>query len=230
LGKRYADRRGRHIIGRVDRDRLFRPNIIRIKFDDTSMDTFTHKTLGTFKQREYIDELRWETELELPAFAAFKYSANGKVRRSRKVPVAIYCDEPPPKVALKMLATMKASQKKLVKNICDAFFRDLHQQGYDDLPGPDDGYGMWWSRDPVTVALSCREVLEKRLKQDRIWQPEDLFALLYEPSIEIYPSMPDVDGVVRTLIDMGAEFEDEHGVSVLTDGKKVLNLGYAGEA
>lgn len=194
------------------------------------MDTFTHKTLGTFTQREKYDELRWETDLELPAFAAFRYFANGKVRRSAKVPVAIYCDGPPPKPALKMLTAIKTSQKKLVKDICDAFFRDLHQQGYDDLPGPDDGYGMWWSRDPVAVALSCRKVLEKRLKQDRIWQPEDLFAILYEPSIEIYPSMADADGIPRTLIDLGAEFEDEHGVSVLTDGKQVLNLGYSGEA
>lgn len=194
------------------------------------MKTFTHKALGSFKLREYFDELRWEADLELPAFAAFKYSANGNVRRSRKVPVAIYCDEPPPKVAVKMLTTIKASQKKLVKNICDAFFRDLHQQGCDDLRGPDDGYGMWWSRDPVTVALSCREVLEERVKHDRIWHPEDLLAVLYEPSIEIYPSMTDADGIVRTLIDMGAEFDDEHGVGVLTDGKKVLNLGYSGEA
>jgi hypothetical protein len=194
------------------------------------MDAFSHKTLGSFTQREYCDELRWETDLELPAFSAFKYFANGKVRRSRKVPAAIYCDEPPPKPALKMLTTIKASQKKLVKNICDAFFRDLHQQGYDDLSRPDDGYGMWWSRDPVTVALSCREVLQKRLKQDRIWSPEDLFAVLYEPSIEIYPSIQDDAGIPRTLIDMGAEFEEEHGVSVLTDGKRVLNLGYSGEA
>ena len=89
---------------------------------------------------------------------------------------------------------------------------------------------MWWSRDPVSVALSCREVLQKRLKQDRIWQPEDLLAVLYEPSIEVYPSMQDDTGIPRTLIDMGAEFEEEHGVSVLTDGKKVLNLGYSGEA
>ena len=89
---------------------------------------------------------------------------------------------------------------------------------------------MWWSRDPVTVALSCREVLLKRLKRDRMWEPDDLFAVLYEPTIEIYPSTQDSKGNPRTLIDMAAEFEDEHGVSVLTDGKHVLNLGYSGEA
>ena len=194
------------------------------------MDKFTHKTLGSFTQRDYCDELRWETELALPAFAAFKYCANGKVRRSPKVPAAIYSDEAPTKPALKMLTKIKTSQKKLVKSICDAFFRDLHQQGYDDLPQPDEGYGMWWSRDPVVVALSCREVLEKRLKQDRIWEPEDLFAVLYEPRIAIFPSMTDGAGIPRALIDMGAEFEQEHGVSVLTDGKNVLNLGYSGEA
>ena len=194
------------------------------------METFKHKTLGTFTQRDHYDELRWETELALPAFSAFKYAANGKARRSPKVPVAIYSDAPPPKSALKMLTTIKTSQKKLVKSICDAFYRDLHQQDYDDLPQQDDGYGMWWSRDPVAVALSCRKVLEKRLKQDRIWQPEDLLAVLYEPSVEVYPSMVDGAGVPRTLIDLGAEFEEEHGVAVLTDGKKVLNLGYSGEA
>lgn len=194
------------------------------------METFKHKTLGTFEPRDHFDELRWENALELPAFAAFKYSSSGKTRRSRKVPVAIYCDEPPPKEALKMLTKIKTSQKKLVKGICDAFFHDLHQQGYDDVPGPHDDYGMWWSRDPVMVALSCREVLEKRLKQDRIWEPEDLLAVLYEPSIEIYPSMRASDGTIRTLINMDAEFEVEHGVGVLTDGKNVLNLGYAGEA
>lgn len=43
------------------------------------------------------------------------------------------------------------------------------------------------------------------------------FAVLYEPSIEVFPAM--TDGIPRTLIDFGAEVEDEHGVSVLADGK-----------
>lgn len=192
------------------------------------MNTFTHKTLGTFTQRDYFDELRWETELELPAFSAFKYLANGKPRRSKKVEAAIYCDEEPPKPALSMLSKVQRSQKALVKNICETFFRDLHQQGYDSWPTEDDGFGMWWSRDPVAVALSCREALQKRLKQDRILQPEDLFAVLYEPSIEIRVSEFSTSGI-EMMINMGAEFEEEHGVGITTDGKNVLNLGYAGE-
>ena len=194
------------------------------------MKTFTHKSLGTFTQREFCDQLRWESELELPAFAAFKYRSNGATRRSKKIDVEIYDDAPPSKSALKMLTKIKTSQKTLVKNICETFFRDLHQDGYDEWPTEEDGFGMWWSRDPVAVALSCREVLQKRLKQDRIWRPEDLLAVLYEPTIEIRPSEINADGIPRTLIDMGAQFELDHGVSVLTDGKNVLNLGYSGEA
>jgi len=192
------------------------------------MTQYHHKTLGTFTQREEFDEIRWETDLELPAFAAFSYMGNGKRRRSKKVPVAICGEAQPTQAAIKMLQTIKRSQKQLIKNICRTFFDDLRQQGYDDS-GRHEGHGMWWSRDPVTVALACREVLLKRLKSDRMWEPEDLFAVLYEPSIEIFPSDTD-DGIPRTLIDFGAEFEDEHGVSVRTDGKRVLNLGYSGEA
>jgi len=192
------------------------------------MPEFRHKTLGTFTQREEFDEIRWEIDLELPAFAAFCYMGNGKRRRSKKVPAAICSDDEPTKSSIKMLQTIKRSQKQLVKNICTTFFDDLRQQGYDDS-GRHEGHGMWWSRDPVTVALACREVLLKRLKRERMWEPEDLFAVLYEPSIEIFPTET-VDGIPRTLIDFGAEFEDEHGVSVRTDGKRVLNLGYSGEA
>ena len=189
---------------------------------------FHHKTIGTFTQREKFDDIRWETNLELPAFAAFSYIRNGKRRRSNKVPVSIYNDAEPTHAAITILQTFKRSQKQLVKNICTTFFDDLRQQGYDD-PCRHKGHGMWWSRDPVTVALACREVLLIRLKRERIWKPEDLFAVLYEPRIEIFPEDKN-DGIPRTLIDFGAEFEDEHGVSVRTDGKRVLNIGYSGEA
>jgi hypothetical protein len=192
------------------------------------MPEFRHKTLGTFKQREEFDEIRWETDLELAAFAAFSYMRNGKRRRSKKVPVAICSDDEPTKASIKILETIKRSQKQLVKNICTTFFDDLRQQGYDDS-GRHEGHRMWWSRDPVTVALACREVLLKRLKRERMWEPEDLLVVLYEPRIEIFPTETD-DGIPRTVIDFGAEFEDEHGVSVRTDGKRVLSLGYSGEA
>ncbi len=192
------------------------------------MPEFRHKTLGTFTQREEFDEIRWETDLELPAFAVFSYMGNGKRRRSTKVPVSICSDDEPTKAAVKMIKAIKRSQKQLVKNICTTFFDDLRQQGYDDS-GRYEGHGMWWSRDPVTVALACREVFLKRKKRERMWEPEDLLVVLYEPRIEIFPS-DNGDGLPRTLIDFGAEFEDEHGVSVRTDGKRVLNLGYSGEA
>ena len=192
------------------------------------MTVFHHKTLGDFTRREAFDEVRWENKLELPAFAAFCYTRDGKRKRSKLVPATIYSDDEPSKSAIKVLQTIKRSQKQLVKKICATFFDDLCQQGYDD--SRHDGHGMWWSRDPVTVALSCREVLLKRLKRERIWEPKDLLAVLYEPSIEIYASMSEDNDLPRTLIDFAAEFEDEHGVSVRTDGKRVLNLGYSGEA
>ncbi|MCA9035862.1 MAG: hypothetical protein KDA91_12080 [Planctomycetaceae bacterium] len=195
------------------------------------MSTFHHKILGDFTFDENDEDPRWVAQCEFPAFAAFKYSSNGRVSRRRKIPVAVYGEMVPPKDAISVLMTIRKSQKKLVEGICRAFFRDLHQQGYEDLSALEEDYGMWWSRDPVAVALSCREVLLKRLKRDRIWQPEDLFAVLYEPSIEIYPDSDESgEDCPRTLIDFGAEFEQEHGVSVLTDGKSVLNLGYSGEA
>jgi hypothetical protein len=129
-----------------------------------------------------------------------------------------------------MLLKIRKSQKKLVHNVCQAFFDDLHQDGYHAESVPHSKFGMWWSEDPVEVAMSCREALLKRLKRDRLRQPDDLIAVLYEPSIAIYPSMMVSNSTPRTLINLGAEFEDEHGVSVLTDGSTVLNLGYSGDA
>lgn len=155
---------------------------------------------------------------------------NGRARRSKKVHVSMFCDSEPPKAAIQMLLKIRKSQKKLVDNICKVFFDDLHQDGYHSETVPHSKFGMWWSEDPVEVAMSCREALEKRLKRDRLWQPEDVLAILYEPFIAIYPSETGDETLPRTLINMGAEFEDEHGVSVLTDGVKVLNLGYMGEA
>ncbi|MFO0916218.1 MAG: hypothetical protein U0795_24885 [Pirellulales bacterium] len=190
------------------------------------MATFKHRDFGSFRQHNRFGEVRWEAVVELPAFASFKYRSNGRQRRTGRVPTAICCDGEPTKEALKVLATIRKFQNRLVKNICNAFLEDLHQQGYVGVPGELDGYGMWWSRDPVAVALSCRDVLIKRRKRERICDPEDLFAVLYEPTIEIRIR----DGLPRTLIDMEAEFEPEHGVSVLTDGRKVLGLGYSGES
>jgi hypothetical protein len=194
------------------------------------MKSFQHKTLGCFEPTDWYGQLCWKTEIELTAFSAFKYCRNGRARRSKKVHVSIFCDSEPPKAAIQMLIKIRKSQKKLVDNICKAFFDDLHQDGYHSETVPHSKFGMWWSEDPVEVAMSCREALEKRLKRDRLWQPEDVLAILYEPFIAIYPSETGDETLPRTLINMGAEFEDEHGVSVLTDGIKVLNLGYMGEA
>ena len=194
------------------------------------MTSFEHKSLGYFKQLDWYGQNCWQAEIEIAAFSAFKYCRNGRTRRSKKVHVSIYCDGEPPKVATQMLLKIRKSQKKLVNNICQTFFDDLHQNGYHAESVAHSKFGMWWSEDPVEVAMSCREALLKRVKRDRLEQPDDLFAVLYEPSIAIYPSMMVGNSIPRTLINMGAEFEDEHGVSVLTDGSTVLNLGYSGEA
>ena len=193
------------------------------------MSKFHHKTLGTFTRHEEPYEVRWENELVLPAFAAFSYTRTGKRRRSKKVPVEIRCDYKPTPSSIKVLQAIKKSQKQSVKNICTTFFHDLRQQGYEE-PGHHGGYGMWWSQDPIDVALSCREALLKRVKRERMWEPDDLLVVLYEPRIEIYSLDSEDDDLPHTRINFGAEFEDEHGVSVRTDGKQVLNVGYAGEA
>ena len=191
------------------------------------METFKHRTLGEFKRIEEFDESWWRGSLDLPAFAAFRYLPNGKQQRRSKVPVEIFGEPPPSKPAMKVLSSIRTSQKRLVVDICKTFFRDLHQQGYDDLSAELEGFGMWWSRDPVSVALSCREALLKRRKRDHMWEPEDLFAVLYEPRIRIHPDLGEPDGPPHTVIQMGAEFEEEHGVGVVTDGKRVIGLGYA---
>ena len=194
------------------------------------MGKFEHKTLGRFIQKDYFGDLRWECNVELPAFAVFKYCGNGRMRRSNKVPVCIYSDAEPPMCAIRVLQKIRRSQKALVHNILQAFYDDFWLHRSDDDPAPDRDSGMWWGNDPVEVALSCREALEKRLDTDRIYKPEDLIAVLYAPSIDVFPASSDDSSTPRTLVDLGAEFEVEHGVSALTDGKDILGLGYSGEA
>jgi hypothetical protein len=183
------------------------------------MVTHKHKTLGTFRREDYFGDIRWNTTLEIPSFASFKDYRDTKSRRTKKVDVHIF-QETPTKAAFAMLAKIKRNQKTLVKNIKLAFFNDFNGVGPDS--------GMWWRLEPVNLALSCREAMDKKFGRDRIHFPDDLDVLLYAPSIEI--SNENNSSSIRTLVDMGAIFEDDHGVSALTDGKTVLGLGYSGDA
>jgi hypothetical protein len=186
--------------------------------------TWKHPQLGTFTMRARFGRHLWENVLDLPAFAIFKFSRNGRFRGVKKLRCEIVgreSESTPLKSTIHLCERIAKNQDKLVRNIRDSLFQDINGEGKDS--------GMWWRHDPIEFAVLCCEFLREKTRFSRVYHPEQIEMLIGGPTITIDQYSSDSKAPLA-MINVSTYFKDEHGLGVLTNGNSVLGLGYAGEA
>ena len=130
--------------------------------------------------------------------------------------IARYVEDegPPDPRALALLEPLVANAAALPDLIVDAM--------WNELSGGEAENGHWWARPGglETVNEGLDEPITKRGDLWRVLQPDALFV------------REDVHGdrQLTAGVAFACDFEEEHGLDVLTDGTRVLGTGYALDA
>ncbi len=178
--------------------------------------TWDHPQLGRFK---FVDGVWWTTIVDVPAFKAFAYDTgfSNAPRSTGKHKLAFQADDEadaPSPAAIALASKVLANHAKLVAVVTHALWDDFNGRGPES--------GMWWRGDLAQVA-------EMMGADEPPTKADDLLALMQVSQITV---RKDVDGMDEPVVELSfhAEFDQEHGVGVLTDGDTVLGMGYSGEA
>jgi hypothetical protein len=185
------------------------------------MPTWTHQQLGTFTH----NHVGWARDIALPAFKPFRYDWGGRLRTRSRFTLEFDADDEnegniptPSKRAIAIAQRTIRNQEMLADRVLNAVWKDLHGRGRET--------GMWWHGDLRTVDQRIVEVFENRKgKPDSLSSPEDLYLLMGVTLIQIRESTYLYERPSATIC-FSAAFDDEHGVGVLTDGTRVLGIGY----
>ncbi|SMP80088.1 hypothetical protein SAMN06265222_1441 [Neorhodopirellula lusitana] len=179
------------------------------------MAKWTHPDIGVFTFCDYA----WVATCTLPAFKAFRYRPHSRNVGRTKLSLKFNAedeDDVPSKKAVTVAKRIVKNQASLVRRIKKAIFDDVHGAGPDS--------GMWWHGDINSIADSYRACSPSR-KSPVISSPDDFDLLLATPEISIRKSVPYYDNPIAE-IGFYAVYDAEHGVGVLTDGNRVLGIGY----
>jgi hypothetical protein len=192
--------------------------------------TWTDPLLGTFEYDH--DDEAWVATVKAPGFDRFCYNtgysnAGPPTGEYRLRFVHTTAAAPPSGAPVALARRVLADPAKLVTTIQQAL--------WDDFTGQEPGSPMWWHGDLDEVgSMSGGEPPAG---------PDDLLRMMrlcdivittladyptYEPSDFGPPEVKTSDEPIAELR-FWAQFEEEHDVGVLTDGVRVLGLGYAGE-
>jgi hypothetical protein len=176
--------------------------------------TWDHPSLGHFQ----YDGVSWTTVIDMPAFKAFSYDTgySNAPRSTGKHVLAFQADDAtdlPSPAAIALASKILANQAKLVTKVTHALWEDFNGRG--------PGSPMWWHGDLAQVA-------EMMGADQPPTARDDLLALMQVSQIIV---RKDVEGPVEPVVELcfHAEFDQEHGVGVLTDGETVLGMGYSGD-
>jgi len=175
--------------------------------------TWSHPELGDFKLD--VDEM-WEGHCEMPAFAIYNWDADanqlaGKFGLTFCLSNQKNIKAGPPPEAIAIALAVIANQQKLAPAVAAALWEDFNDRGPDS--------GMWWRGDTSEVARQFRYSDLPAPKSAR-----DLITAMSLNYVSIDNNVHGHDGFLAEL-HFAALFEMEHGVGVLTDGKKILGLG-----
>ena len=180
------------------------------------MGTWKHPQLGDFSYDS--DEGGWVGRIDLPAMKIFNWEdeepPTGKyelVFRNEDE------DEKPPSAgAVQIALAVLANQAKLPQMVTGIL--------WDQFNGRGTRSDMWWYGDmnQVTENFGYGDLPPPK-------RPEDLAPVMNFLRVNIYEQkyeykIPFADLNFNTL------FEEEHGVSILTDGKVILGTGYMHDA
>lgn len=167
--------------------------------------SFNHPTLG---QLHSDDGYLWEGEAFLPCFA--KHGWNETLQ------IQIYGDEqgPPHAHAIALLEPLITSAPRLPDLIVDGL--------WNELSGGEAENNHWWARHGGLEAAN--EVLDEPLAAR-----DDLWRVLHPNSLFVREDTHG-DGHLTAGVGFGCDFEEEHGLDVLTDSIHILGTGYALDA
>jgi hypothetical protein len=164
--------------------------------------SFNHPILGTLT---FDDCDLWEGEITLPDFSLHGWRDT--------LSLYLYSSEegPPDPRALALLEPLVANAAKLPDLIVDAL--------WNELSGGETENGHWWAR-PGGL-----EIANEALDEGSIAQRDDLWRVLRPQSMFVRRDRHG-DGELTPGVSFHCDFEEEHGLDVLTDGTKVLGTGY----
>jgi hypothetical protein len=174
--------------------------------------SWQHPTLGRLE----FNRFGWGAVVDVPAFKRFSYDTGYPNARRSKGKHDLRLEAPgegrkPSAAVVKLALAVIENQAALVTEICRALWEGFNGRGPKSA--------MWWWGGLDEVA----EVMD-----DGIPRPADaegVAALLQVSGIAIHGESKWTPRPV-VEITFHAAFEEEHGVSVLTDGRKVIGTGY----
>jgi hypothetical protein len=169
-----------------------------------------HNELGEFER----EGEGWSQYNDLPEFARFTYgSADSTVQISIATDSA---DVEPSHEAALLVNRLVNHHDQLVNNIIKAIWRDLWGRGPDS--------GMWWRNNIEQVLANAGEAFPDG--PPALNKADDIFPFLGCLGIRIEEDARNYDKPVACIEFMSA-YEDEHCVGVLSNGRRVIGLGYA---
>ena len=178
---------------------------------------WAHPELGVFR----FTDPEWTTTVRLPAYKRFIYrefrrnSGRSTVELGFSLPHFDTSDRPT-KPAVTVALRVVRNQELLANKLEKAIWLDLNGKGRNT--------GMWWHSDLPGFDRTFTEPYGTDLKQT-LQTRESVRRVIGEPSIHIVESVYGYDRPCAKL-SFSAAFDPEHGVGVLTDGNKILGVGY----
>ena len=172
------------------------------------MNDYTHPTLGLLRWDDEFHE--YVAEVELAGWHLFSYGGKGDVRQELRFP---FDQDVTPEQA--------AVAEKIVANgirLVDAVTGAL----WDEFSGLGPETGHWWHGDLATVALHAEKNGLPPLDSATA-----LRSHMHGAGVDIRAAANGRPAVAELRFE--ASFEPEHGVGVLTDGERVLGLGYSSD-
>ena len=166
-----------------------------------------HPTLGTFNREG--DEIC--ATVIIPAFRVYSYSSRPSSRRPSGKTVIRFTlkeqEDAPPKEHIALVEAVVRNASALATSIARSLWQDFQGKGR--------ASGMWWHGDLDQV----NENMDEELATEK-----DIYSSMRLQSITVrreFGKKPLAE------LDFRAALELEHGVGILTDGKKVVGIGYA---
>lgn len=173
-----------------------------------------HQELGHF---EYRRRRGWVRSVDLPGFAIFTWPGN-EDRAPGTCELRLGTEDEndlPSPSALALVSTLLNEQQQLPRTIAQALWEDFNGRGPDS--------GMWWHGHLEDVD----DMYDSGLPA--ITGPDALMAWLELDSIDVRNAGIKSEEQPVLEVTLGAPFEIEHGVGVLTDGVTIIGIGYAGD-
>ena len=169
------------------------------------MASWNHPELGPFK----FHCNAWVREIPMLGFAETKDGTT-------EIELLIEADSESdtPSAALKELADQTiANHKSLLQFGIELLWNDFHGNGPDS--------GMWWHGNVEHIY----EILDSRFGDRILDQPDGLYSLLEKASVIIQASGYGIDKPC-SIIGFESPVDVEHGIGLLSDGTRIVGLGY----